>query len=88
MGRGSASAGRNQRGSSTSSAGSPETRTVPSSTACDHLVQAAAGLHIHRNTLVYRPGKIARVTGRPVRDHRATPALYVASLADQLHDAG
>ena len=51
-----------------------------------NLVQAAAALHIHRNTLVYRLGKIARVTGRPVRDHRATLALYVACLTDQLHD--
>jgi carbohydrate diacid regulator len=51
-----------------------------------HLVRAAAALHIHRNTLVYRLNKIAQVTGRPVRDHRATLALYLACLADQLDD--
>jgi carbohydrate diacid regulator len=51
-----------------------------------NLVGAANALHIHRNTLVYRLGKIAQVTGRPVRDHRATLALYLACLADQLHD--
>lgn len=48
------------------------------------LVRAAAALHIHRNTLVYRLDKIERLTGRPLRDHRATLALYLACLADQL----
>ena len=49
-----------------------------------NLVHAAAALHIHRNTLVYRLNKIARLTGRSVRDHPATLALYLACLADQL----
>ena len=49
-----------------------------------NLVHAAAALHIHRNTLVYRLNKIAKLTGRPVRDHPATLALYLACLADQL----
>jgi carbohydrate diacid regulator len=48
------------------------------------LVRAAAAPHIHRNTLVYRLDKIERLTGRPLRDHRATLALYLACLADQL----
>ncbi len=56
---------------------------------CDtgfNLVQAAAALHIHRNTLVYRLNKIARLTGRSTRDHRAMLALYLACLADQFDD--
>jgi carbohydrate diacid regulator len=51
-----------------------------------NLVRAAAGLHLHRNTLVYRLNKIAQLTGRPVRDHPAALALYLACLADQLDD--
>jgi carbohydrate diacid regulator len=51
-----------------------------------NLVRAAAALHIHRNTLVYRLNKIAQLTGKPVRDHRAALALYLACLADQLDD--
>jgi DNA-binding PucR family transcriptional regulator len=51
------------------------------------LVAAASALHIHRNTLVYRLGKIERITGRPLREHRATLTLYLACLADQLDDA-
>jgi len=51
-----------------------------------NLVQAATALHIHRNTLVYRLNKIAQLTGRSTRDHRAALALYLACLADQLDD--
>jgi carbohydrate diacid regulator len=50
-------------------------------------VAAASALHIHRNTLVYRLGKIERITGRPLREHRATLTLYLGCLADQLDDA-
>ena len=53
-----------------------------------NLVHAAAALHIHRNTLVYRLNKIAQLTGRPIRDHRAAVALYLACLVDQLDDNG
>jgi len=53
-----------------------------------NLVHAATALHIHRNTLVYRLNKIAQLTGRSVRDHRAALALYLACLADQLDDDG
>ncbi|MFI5795835.1 CdaR family transcriptional regulator [Streptomyces sp. NPDC051677] len=49
-----------------------------------NLVRASAALHIHRNTVVYRMNKIEQVTGRPLRDHRATMALYLACLADRL----
>jgi carbohydrate diacid regulator len=49
-----------------------------------NLVRASAALHIHRNTVVYRMNKIEQITGRPMRDHRATMALYLACLADRL----
>ncbi|MFF3334334.1 CdaR family transcriptional regulator [Streptomyces sp. NPDC002888] len=47
-----------------------------------NLVRASTALHIHRNTVVYRMNKIEQLTGRPLRDHRATMALYLACLAD------
>lgn len=46
-----------------------------------HLVDAAAALTIHRNTLVYRLEKVEGLLGHPWRDHRAMLALYVACLA-------
>ncbi|PAZ10525.1 sugar diacid utilization regulator [Streptomyces sp. SA15] len=49
-----------------------------------NLVRASAALHIHRNTVVYRMNKIEQITGRPLRDHRAALALYLACLADRL----
>ncbi|MEV0639518.1 sugar diacid recognition domain-containing protein, partial [Streptomyces sp. NPDC050619] len=49
-----------------------------------NLVRAAAALHIHRNTVVYRMNKIEQITGRPLREHRTTMALYLACLADRL----
>lgn len=49
-----------------------------------NLVRAAAALHIHRNTLIYRLDKISRFTGESVREPRAAVALYLACLADQL----
>jgi carbohydrate diacid regulator len=52
-----------------------------------HLVRAAQLLRIHRNTLVYRLKRIARLTGRPTANHRATLALYLACLAEQLDEA-
>ncbi|MEU6352669.1 sugar diacid recognition domain-containing protein [Streptomyces sp. NPDC047072] len=49
-----------------------------------HLVRTAAALHIHRNTVVYRMNKIEQLTGRPLRDHHTTLALYLACLTDHL----
>ncbi|UUU35512.1 helix-turn-helix domain-containing protein [Streptomyces sp. CA-210063] len=49
-----------------------------------NLVRAAEALHVHRNTVVYRMQKIEQLTGRPLRDHRTTMALYLACLSDQL----
>ena len=53
-----------------------------------NLVRASAALHIHRNTVVYRMRKIEQLTGRPLREHRTTMALYLACLADQLGAGG
>jgi carbohydrate diacid regulator len=53
-----------------------------------NLVRASAALHVHRNTVVYRMNKIEQITGRSLRDHRATMALYLACLADQLGGGG
>lgn len=44
------------------------------------LVDAAATLNVHRNTLLYRLGKLERLLGRPWRDHRAMLGVYVACL--------
>ena len=49
-----------------------------------NLVRAAAALHIHRNTLIYRLEKISRLAGRDTREPRACLALYLACLADQI----
>lgn len=49
-----------------------------------NLVRAAEALHVHRNTVVYRMQKIEQLTGRPLRDHRTTMALYLACLSDEL----
>lgn len=53
-----------------------------------NLVRASAALHVHRNTVVYRMNKIEQITGRPLRDHRTTMALYLACLTDQLGSGG
>jgi carbohydrate diacid regulator len=41
----------------------------------DNLVRAAAGLHIHRNTLLYRLEKISQLAGTPAREPRACLSL-------------
>ena len=48
------------------------------------LVGAARALNVHRNTLVYRLGRIAAETGWPTSDRRHWLALYLACLADSL----
>ncbi|MEU1519152.1 sugar diacid recognition domain-containing protein [Streptomyces sp. NPDC005811] len=53
-----------------------------------NLVRASSALHIHRNTVVYRMNKIEQITGRPLREHRTTMALYLACLADRLGAGG
>lgn len=49
-----------------------------------NLVRAAARLHIHRNTLLYRLDKITDRTGRPVRDPKHGLVVYLACLTDRL----
>ncbi|MBO0747075.1 MAG: helix-turn-helix domain-containing protein [Acidimicrobiaceae bacterium] len=48
------------------------------------LVDAAAALNIHRNTLVYRLERLAELTGWPTSDRRHWLALYLTCLADRL----
>jgi carbohydrate diacid regulator len=52
-----------------------------------HLVRAAARLHIHRNTLIYRLDKITTRAGRQTRDPAEGLRLYLACLTDQLDQA-
>jgi carbohydrate diacid regulator len=48
------------------------------------LVRTADALHIHRNTLVYRLGKIDQLQGWTARSPQSYLALYLACLADQV----
>jgi len=48
------------------------------------LVAAADALRIHRNTLVYRLGRIAERTGLTMAERRPWLALYLACIADGL----
>ena len=49
-----------------------------------NLVRAAAALHIHRNTMVYRLDKITDLLDRPIRDPNIALAAYLACVADTL----
>jgi carbohydrate diacid regulator len=49
-----------------------------------NLVRAARRLHVHRNTLLYRLDKIARLSGVRVREPAEGVALYMACLAELL----
>ncbi|MGW1749560.1 PucR family transcriptional regulator [Streptomyces sp. NPDC002092] len=49
-----------------------------------NLTRASAALHIHRNSVVHRMKKIEQITGRPLREHLTTMALYLACLADRM----
>lgn len=48
------------------------------------LVDAATALNIHRNTLVYRLGRIAERADLPTSDRRGWLALYLACVTDRL----
>jgi carbohydrate diacid regulator len=50
------------------------------------LVAAATTLRIHRNTLVYRLGRISERSGVAQDDRRGWLALYLACVADLLED--
>ena len=49
-----------------------------------NVTKAAARLHLHRNTLINRLEKVARVLGRSLDEPGLSPALYVTSLIDTL----
>ncbi|MFI7702147.1 CdaR family transcriptional regulator [Nonomuraea sp. NPDC049480] len=51
-----------------------------------NLVRASSALHIHRNTLVYRLGKIETLLGPGFKDARICLSLYLACLIDELED--
>ncbi|WP_198543418.1 sugar diacid recognition domain-containing protein [Pseudofrankia sp. BMG5.36] len=51
-----------------------------------NLVRAAAALHVHRNTLVYRLDKIEKQLGVAIRDPRAGIRLYLACLVDEIDE--
>jgi carbohydrate diacid regulator len=51
-----------------------------------NLVEASKALYIHRNTLIYRLGKIEELTGKSPRDYEHAFALYLACLLDRLDD--
>jgi carbohydrate diacid regulator len=51
-----------------------------------NLVRAAALLHIHRNSLLYRLDKISTRIGRSCREPRQGLALYLAALTDRLDE--
>lgn len=47
------------------------------------LIETSKRLHIHRNTLIYRLDRIARLTGLNLRDFRTCLNLYLAIVMDQ-----
>jgi carbohydrate diacid regulator len=49
-----------------------------------NITRAAARLHVHRNTLIYRLDKIARVLQRSLDEPGLAVALYVTCVIDEL----
>jgi carbohydrate diacid regulator len=49
-----------------------------------NLLRAAERLHVHRNTLLYRLGKIEQLSARQMREPTQAIAMYLAALADLL----
>ncbi|BBX36539.1 sugar diacid utilization regulator [Mycolicibacterium mageritense DSM 44476 = CIP 104973] len=49
-----------------------------------NITKAAAALHVHRNTLIYRLDKIARMLGRPLDESGLAVAVYVTCVLDRL----
>ena len=49
-----------------------------------NLLRAAERLHVHRNTLLYRLGKIEHLSARQMREPTQAIAMYLAALADLL----
>jgi carbohydrate diacid regulator len=53
-----------------------------------NLVQTAAALHVHRNTLIYRLRKLEQLGNAAVEDRQRCLTMYLACLADALNDVG
>jgi carbohydrate diacid regulator len=51
-----------------------------------NLVATARLLHVHRNTVIYRLGRIKEETGWDPRDYAGAIAAYLACLCDQVAD--
>ena len=52
-----------------------------------NITRAAHHLHVHRNTLIYRLDKIARMLERPLDEPGLAVALYVTCVVDELGHA-
>ncbi len=52
-----------------------------------NITRAAQRLHVHRNTLIYRLDKIARILQRPFDEPGLAVALYVTCVVDELGQA-
>jgi len=52
-----------------------------------NTTRAAQHLHVHRNTLIYRLDKIARILRRPLDEPGLAVALYVTCVVDELGHA-
>ena len=50
----------------------------------DNLARTAAALHIHRNTLLYRLGRIAEISGLDLDDPEERLALWLALKAHRV----
>jgi carbohydrate diacid regulator len=50
-----------------------------------NITRAADGLHVHRNTLIYRLDKIARILQRSLDEPGLAVALYVTCVVDELY---
>jgi carbohydrate diacid regulator len=53
-----------------------------------NVTKAADRLHVHRNTLIYRLDKIARLLARPLDEPGLSVALYVTCVMDELRHSG
>ncbi|KWX22843.1 sugar diacid utilization regulator [Mycolicibacterium wolinskyi] len=49
-----------------------------------NVTKAAAAMHVHRNTLIYRLDRVARLLGRSLDEAGLAVALYVTCMMDQL----
>jgi carbohydrate diacid regulator len=49
-----------------------------------NMTKAADRLHVHRNTLIYRLDKIARILQRPLDEPGIAVALYITCVVDEL----